>query len=566
MNLKYTNNLKSLDMASPSLTNDGIMSNVQRIKPSLSHLPFEIKQCIVYWVDLIRKEPSHPEELDDDSDQLAKTSRNDHPLSARDSAHLMNLLSLNPYSRTTSTTKNLTKRSSRPKCDSILALSLIDRIFYEICRPLVWQTLDLKEFHLSKLRSLTTGGLPRNAEYVRKMWWRTAVHELEDLYPEFREELGANDEARKTQDWNEKSRSTEILRILEMCTKITSLDLDLRPTELDKRTGEFTIDENETTSKFFYPISKLTQLTSIALTSPLLANNCFTEQFVVRLIRDMSDLESFKCHGVDAVTPDFEPFNWAVPCESPLGLHLSKLKSLKELYLKQLDCFDSTWSKIEWAGNLEKLTFDGCIRNPLRTLHAFCQKFSKTLRYLKLDYVEYEEDVYTTVLQPTREGPLSEIKSGKYKLDLPELTTLCITTELPIDLLKHFEDCKNITSIELAINPSISASDIKKILRPTKSTTITSSLWPKLEKLKIIINSNSGISPDEFDAIEALYLRKGVVLEIEDEDKEIEEEQAELNRDRFSFPPDDEHDDFYPFDRQYEDPHVGWRDREDDYN
>ncbi|KNE95454.1 hypothetical protein PSTG_11310 [Puccinia striiformis f. sp. tritici PST-78] len=124
---------------------------------------------------------------------------------------------------------------------------------------------------MSKLRPLTTGGLPRNAEYVRKMWWRISVHESEDLYPEFREELGPNDEARKTPDWNEKSRSTEILRILEMCTKITSLDLDLRPTELDKQTGEFTINENETTSKFFYPISKLTQLTSIALTSPFAA-------------------------------------------------------------------------------------------------------------------------------------------------------------------------------------------------------------------------------------------------------------------------------------------------------
>ncbi|KNE95457.1 hypothetical protein PSTG_11313 [Puccinia striiformis f. sp. tritici PST-78] len=286
---------------------------------------------------------------------------------------------------------------------------------------------------------------------------------------------------------------------------------------------------------------------------------------MVRLIRDMSDLESFKCNGVDAVTPDFEPFNWALPCESPLGLHLSKLRYLKELYLKQSDCFDFTWSQIEWAGNLEKLTFDGCTRNPLRTLHAFCQKFSKSLRYLKLDYLEYEEDVYTTVLQPAREGPLSEIKSGKYKLDLPELTTLSITTELPIDLLEHFADCKNIKAIELAINPSISASDIKKILRPAYSTTITSSLWPKLEKLKVKININSDISPDELDAIESLYLRKGVALEIENEEEEEEEgEEEQVNHERFSFPSDDEDDGYRPYDYEYEDLHGGWRDDYDD--
>ncbi|KAH9455120.1 hypothetical protein MJO29_011917 [Puccinia striiformis f. sp. tritici] len=550
-------------MDSPSLISDGLKSSVQRIKPSLSHLPFEIKKCIVDWVDLIQKEPNR---FDFDSDLEESDDGTDHPgktkISARGSAHLMNLLSIEPYSCPTA---KLANYSSRPICNSILALSLTDRTFYEICRPLVWHTLDLKEFHLSKLRSLTTGGLPRNAEHVRKMWWRTAVHGLEDLYPDFREELGANDEARKTQDWNEKSRSTEILTILEMCTKIKSLDLDLRPTELDKRTGEFTIDENETTSKFFYPISKLTQLTSIALTSPLFADDCFNEQFMVRLIRDMSDLESFKCNGVDAVTPDFEPFSSALPCESPLGLHLSKLRYLKELYLKQSDCFDFTWSQIEWAGNLEKLTFDGCTRNPLRTLHAFCQKFSKSLRYLKLDYLEYEEDVYTTVLQPAREGPLSEIKSGKYKLDLPELTTLSITTELPVDLLEHFADCKNIKAIELAINPSISASDIKKILRPTYSTTITSSLWPKLEKLKVKINMNSDISPDELDAIESLYLRKGVALEIEDEEEEEEEgEEEQVNHERFSFPSDDEDDGYRPYDYEYEDLHGGWRDDYDD--
>ncbi|KAI9605757.1 hypothetical protein H4Q26_004122 [Puccinia striiformis f. sp. tritici PST-130] len=468
-------------MDSPSLISDGLKSSVQRIKPSLSHLPFEIKKCIVDWVDLIQKEPNR---FDFDSDLEESDDGTDHPG------------------------------------------KLKFRLVVTACLA------HLKEFHLSKLRSLTTGGLPRNAEHVRKMWWRTAVHGLEDLYPDFREELGANDEARKTQDWNEKSRSTEILTILEMCTKIKSLDLDLRPTELDKRTGEFTIDENETTSK---------------------------------LIRDMSDLESFKCNGVDAVTPDFEPFSSALPCESPLGLHLSKLRYLKELYLKQSDCFDFTWSQIEWAGNLEKLTFDGCTRNPLRTLHAFCQKFSKSLRYLKLDYLEYEEDVYTTVLQPAREGPLSEIKSGKYKLDLPELTTLSITTELPVDLLEHFADCKNIKAIELAINPSISASDIKKILRPTYSTTITSSLWPKLEKLKVKINMNSDISPDELDAIESLYLRKGVALEIEDEEEEEEEgEEEQVNHERFSFPSDDEDDGYRPYDYEYEDLHGGWRDDYDD--
>ncbi|KAH9455116.1 hypothetical protein MJO29_011914 [Puccinia striiformis f. sp. tritici] len=154
------------------------------------------------------------------------------------------------------------------------------------------------------------------------------------LWPEFREQFGANDEARKAPNWDEKSRSTEILRISEMCTKIKSLDLDLRPTELDKQTGEFTINENETTSKFFYPISRLTQLTSLALTAPMIDSGSLIEDFIVRLIRNMVGLQSFKCGSTEAVTPDSESFDWPLDCISPLGLHLSKLDGLKELYFQ----------------------------------------------------------------------------------------------------------------------------------------------------------------------------------------------------------------------------------------
>ncbi|KAH9455113.1 hypothetical protein Pst134EA_022589 [Puccinia striiformis f. sp. tritici] len=132
-------------MASPSLANDGNKSNVQRTKPSLSQLPFEIKQCIVYWVDLIQKDPyrsdsdSHVEEIDHGTPGSTKSRDHLRQLFARPSADLMRILNINPFSHTTSTTKNHTKRSTRPKCESILALCLVDRMFYEVCRPLIWQ-------------------------------------------------------------------------------------------------------------------------------------------------------------------------------------------------------------------------------------------------------------------------------------------------------------------------------------------------------------------------------------------------------------------------------------------
>ncbi|POW16818.1 hypothetical protein PSTT_00938, partial [Puccinia striiformis] len=148
--------------------------------------------------------------------------------------------------------------------------------------PLIWQ---LREY-LSKLRSLRTGGLPQNAEYVQKIWWRiSSVHEVETVWPEFQEQSGRGRGRHK--NWSEISRSTKILGILEMCMKVTSLDLDLRPTKLDKQSREFTIDENEATSNIFYPVSRLTKLTSLALTAPKIKSKLFNEDFIVRLIRDI---------------------------------------------------------------------------------------------------------------------------------------------------------------------------------------------------------------------------------------------------------------------------------------
>jgi hypothetical protein len=55
------------------------------------------------------------------------------------SAQLTNLLNIHRFFHTTSTTNNDHKPSIRPQCNSILALCLVDRMFYDICRPLIWK-------------------------------------------------------------------------------------------------------------------------------------------------------------------------------------------------------------------------------------------------------------------------------------------------------------------------------------------------------------------------------------------------------------------------------------------
>ncbi|KAH9458058.1 hypothetical protein MJO28_005114 [Puccinia striiformis f. sp. tritici] len=482
-------------------------SIVKHTKPcSMPRLPLKVKQSIVYWVNRIHKEsPRRKAEYTDEQNEDMQTK-------------LLECMRIFAETRVFVNPCIAPPAPKAPPPNPVYALSLVDRTFYEICRPVIWETLDFEESHLSKLRSLRANGLARNADYVRRIRWRISVPELEAS----QEKLGAKTPERKVQDWDENSRAIELIGILTTCTKITGLDIDLRPTQLDKDTGEFVIDKklNEPTSRFLYPVSKLTQLTSIALTVPSICNaGSYTEQFLVRLIRDMPDLQSFECGSTNAVTPDLEGFDWPISCVSPLGLHLSKLRSLKELSLQQADCFDFTWSKIDWLGGLERLTIDGCTRATLKTIHAFTQKFSKTLRSLKLEYTEYEKDVYNDVIKPLR--PMSELHTEKYRAKLPKLTTLSISTELPICFLVNFKECKNIRVIKLLMNPSISDKDLEHLLSPFTSIT-TSPYWPKLEKLVITIIKHSDLSALRVLALDAFYSAKNVVLERDYDDDRIE--------------------------------------------
>ncbi|KAI9622411.1 hypothetical protein KEM48_007302 [Puccinia striiformis f. sp. tritici PST-130] len=233
----------------------------------------------------------------------------------------------------------------------------------------------------------------------------------------------------------------------------------------------------------------------------------------------MPDLQSFECGSTNAVTPDLEGFDWPISCVYPLGLKLSKLRSLKELSLQQAECFDFTWSKIDWLGGLERLTIDGCTRATWKTIHAFTQKFSKTVRSLTLEYTEYEKDVYSDVIKPLR--PMSELLTEKYRAELPKLTTLSISTELPILFLVNFKECKNIRVIKLLMNPSISDKDLEHLLSPFTSIT-TSPYCPRLEKLVITIIKHSDLSALRVLALDAFYSAKNVVLERDYDDDRIE--------------------------------------------
>ncbi|KAH9443320.1 hypothetical protein H4Q26_016125 [Puccinia striiformis f. sp. tritici PST-130] len=559
--------MASLTLNSPTRTIDRNPSKV-----TLSQLPFEIKQWIVYWLNLL-EEQDHPfdsddsdvEEVDDDvfTDQL--DNNNDHTKSIKSKITTRSQIVSDLISKSSplleSPPTNYTAKTLSPEHNSILALSLVDRTFYEICRPFIWQTLDLEDFDLSKLRRLRNEALSRHADYVRRIWWRVSTTELDTYEPdswmnateEEEDQEESKEEGReegevtkretknsKAQEWDESSRSIELLEILNMCTKITSLDIDLSPTPINPITEEFKLSQYDPTSKFIHPIARLTQLTSIALTAPS-EGIPFTERFIVKLIKDMNELQSFTCCSIDAEYPDFEHSNSISECKSPLGIHLSKLVHLKELDLDSVDCLDLSWCLLDWIPHLEGLAIDDCCRTSFKFIHEFTHKFSDSLYSLELSDVPYIDD---EIEMHTHDSPLiqaiADISSGLFKFELPKLTTLSISNQLPICFLNNFDQSKNIKLIELGINSSISASDIEHIImnpsiNPTPNPTTSNSNsknesssksrsnWPLLEKVIIGVDSESDLSTGQLEALELFFLSKGVVLEIDHDDEDSDD-------------------------------------------
>ncbi|KNZ49264.1 hypothetical protein VP01_510g1 [Puccinia sorghi] len=474
----------SLSESSPARTHP-VAAPQEPNKPSLANLPFEIKRWIVYWLNDLEKQDdpfdsddSDIEEVDDDefTDKKPPSRKSNHH-NIPTPSQIANLFDFPPTCPSPSSSQQ-----SKFQLNSIHSLALVDRTFYEICRPFIWQTLDLENDDLSKLKLLRTGVLTRQADYVRRIWWRVSMTELDEYEPEGW--MGANEEknpSQTTHEWDESARSSELLEILKMCTKTIDLDVDLRPAALDEH-QQFIIQPLEPTSKFLEPITQLTQLTSISLTAP--SNGPpFSEPFLVRLIKDMVHLKSFTCCLINAEAPDFENSNSITVCESPLALHLSRLSSLKEIDLHQADCFDLSWSTIEWAASLP-------------ALQAFCQKFASTLCTLELTDVPYDQGIFESG-EATR--TIRELGTGDYRFELPRLTTLSISNELPMAFLESFRECKNLKLFELAPSPSITTTDIERLT--------SSDFWPLLEKVTIA-TANSALSPGQLEALELFFLRK----------------------------------------------------------
>lgn len=133
-------------------SNPQLNLNQSLIQPDLNSMPNEIKERIVYWVDTLDHHPLH-QSIHQSTTTISNQDDDDQ------------FEDLDQHSSSSSASSSSSNKPSKSPLSSIKSLSLVDRTFYELCRPLIWEVSPLlflsTNTHTSHPITLTTFSVTR---------------------------------------------------------------------------------------------------------------------------------------------------------------------------------------------------------------------------------------------------------------------------------------------------------------------------------------------------------------------------------------------------------------------
>lgn len=452
---------------------------------SLSTLPFELKKRIVYWVHHLP--PVHQK-----YNNIYKNYVDEgHHIRPR---------------------RFQTKSESLSLMDTRL-LASVNRSFYEICRPYLFESFDLRGYTVDRSEFTLEEIIKTHSDHIKKISWRFKDYKsIVEQAKELMNECGIHFDPILDSQWEQ---SEILLRIIKHCPRLTELDIDLEPTLFIPTTKSLEIfdltdhldasrssDGNQYLS--IQPISQLTLLTHLSISSCPISRRFYTETFLVDIISSLSQLQSFTCSRIDASQQ--EPLEDqihtdGIVCESPLGIHLASLAHLVELDLEEARCVDLSWNQLDWKSSLISLSLENCPRVSVSVLHGFTKLFQSTLTTL------------TSINDPrsydgawTLDETVEDLINDQVRFELPNLINLEISNYLPNQFLRAFEHSKKLSWILLGDFPLYRFQVFKKLFQDQ--------LWPNLKKLEIK-NQMTFLSPEEIEDLVNLCKGYGIGLEID---------------------------------------------------
>lgn len=409
----------------------------------------------------------------------------------------------------------------------IRRIALVNRALYMLCCPYLYKEFD------SEIRTMDTVVkwkfafeeiLKRHSYHLRKIRCRFSKADLQKAQRTW------DDDELDDSEWKQefKARSEVLLNFLQSCPNLMDLDIDLDPTlslptthgsetssSVNHSGASLSSEHNQSSSLYVRVISQLTSLTHLSLSSPL--TSCYhSESFIVDMISNLSQLQSFTCSKIDATRP--KPLGDRKDekvHKSPLGTHLASLAHLMALDLEEVRCLDFSWNEHDWKSRLKVLALAHCDRVSVPVLHGFIQKFKSTLITLSLDDVPVQHYGIQN-----RDSIRQDLSTQRYQFKCRRLTNLQVTSPSHMEILRAFRFCKRISLISLGDTPKYQ--EAKQLIQDR--------FWPRLRKFQIT-DQEDCLYPAFSEALSELCEQCNVELQFDDGSDDgfmdIEESQIE---------------------------------------
>ncbi|EGG12780.1 uncharacterized protein MELLADRAFT_87041 [Melampsora larici-populina 98AG31] len=359
------------------------------------------------------------------------------------------------------------------KLNDMRSLASVDRSFYHKFSALVFESFDIESFPPDESKLTLDEIIKSHSVHIKEIRGRVSFPDQPYGDPRLRSEL--------------------LLKILKSCPRITDIDIDLDPKPLISTANPETLDStnNQFPDLFIKPISQLTSLTHLSLSTPHFRQTPYTETFLVELLSNISGLQGFSCSRIEAVHP--MPSTDRQACQSQLGIHLASLTHLVELELEKAECLDVSWNQLKWKSSLKALSLTNCGRVSVKVLGGFAELFKSTLTTLTFARTGlYEPDNLTSDPLPTK----------KFRFKLPELINLEIISSASVRFAKGFEHSKKLSWLSLGNYPLHRHQNLEDL--------INEQLWPDLKKLEL--TSSKTYSIRAIEGLEDSCERDGIRL------------------------------------------------------
>ncbi|KAG0145734.1 hypothetical protein CROQUDRAFT_671545 [Cronartium quercuum f. sp. fusiforme G11] len=349
--------------------------------------------------------------------------------------------------------------------NSLQAFASTNKKIYELCRPWLWKKLEFPFTIPQQMPKWICEILPKQGHLVESLSVELSPawlpNEPLDEDEEFLDNLIIVPENSKlpelsltgNADGHRGLSPGNLTRLLVQCPNLKTLSLTMCDMDLEDVWPEVLEELRIRLMNIFRRIPQIQHLELKADT-----RNSWPGRWLNEIVDIFPLLRSFSGSGICDYTQDEEE-----PTPEWLG-SFSRLKHLRRLELKHVDCLDRSSHLSTWPKTIINLTIDMCGDFTLPNAHEFICHFSENLTYLRLGLLVKLSD---------------EIKnSPRLLFNLPSLNHLGLCTFEPYDLLPSFQNCDKLERIDYKI----------MIAKCWNSTTqlIYNRTWPKLKKINII--------------------------------------------------------------------------------